>query len=86
MPFYRKESASMKRISGNYTKIDINKTLNTHDYHVPDKYKAAVELAIKVYRSGIPFNRAIDQTAASYKSLNRNTLAKHTLFFIANEY
>lgn len=68
------------------TRIDINTLVTTNEYNVPDKYKTAVTKVIQAYVSGLPFNRAIDKIAEDYKSLNRNTLAKHTLKYIANDY
>lgn len=75
-----------KHYKKQYTRIDLNNIVTTNEYQVPKKYQQAVEIVIKVYRSGISFNKSIDQVSASYKSLNRNTLAKHTLKFIANDY
>ena len=68
------------------TRIDINTLVTTNEYNIPDKYKTAVNKVIQAYVSGLPFNRAIDKIAEEYKSLNRNTLAKHTLKYIANDY
>lgn len=68
------------------TRIDINTLVTTNEYHVPDKYKTAVAKVIQAYVSGLSFNRAVDKIAEEYKSLNRNTLAKHTLKYIANDY
>lgn len=77
---------SMKYYKTRSTKIDINKIVSVRDYHVSKNYVKPVELVIATYRSGISFNKAVDQVAASYKHLNRNTLAKHTLTVIANDY
>lgn len=84
MPIYRR--VSMKYYRQRTTKIDINKIVSVRDYRVSKNYVKPVELVIETYRSGIPFNKAVDQVAASYKHINRNTLAKHTLTAIANDY
>lgn len=69
------------------TRIDMNTIITVNEYHVPKNYKAAVENVLDLFKhSDIPFNQAVDQVAASHKSLNRNTLAKHTLKYLANEY
>lgn len=77
---------SYKHYTKRTTRIDINTLVTTNEYHVPDKYKTAVAKVIQTYFSGLPFNRAVDKVAGEYKSLNRNTLAKHTLKYIANDY
>ena len=73
-------------MSRNTKRVDFHTLVTTNDCHIPRQYKVAVQSVIVVYRSGISFNKSVDQVAASYKSLNRNTLAKHTLKFIANDY
>jgi hypothetical protein len=88
MPFYRNEDMSMKHkpYTRRTTRIDINTLVTTNEYNIPNKYKTAVAKVIQAYVSGLPFNRAVDRIAQEYKSLNRNTLAKHTLRHIANDY
>ena len=87
MPIFRKDlPMSRKCFRGRTTKVDINTLVTTHEHRISKNYVAAVDLVIKVYRSGISFNKAVDQVAASYKYLNRNTLAKHALGYIANDY
>ena len=76
---------SYKHYTRKTTRIDFNTIVTVNEYHVPSKYQAAVEKTLQAFRNGLPFNQAVDQTVASYKSLNRNTLAKHTLKYIANE-
>lgn len=73
-------------MSRNTKRVDFHTLVTTNDCHIPQQYKVAVQSVIVVYRSGISFNKSVDQVAASYKSLNRNTLAKRTLKFIANDY
>lgn len=76
---------SYKHYTKRTTRIDINTLVTTNEYHVPEKYKTAVSKVIQAYFSGLPFNKAVDKIADEYKSLNRNTLAKHTLKHIAND-
>ena len=67
-------------------RVNFHTVVTTNDPHIPQQYKIAVISVINTYRTGIPFNKAVDQIAATYKSLNRNTLAYHTLKYIANDY
>ena len=67
--------------------FDNNPTLIINRYHTPAVYKDAVQNVITAYKSGIPFNKAIDQVfALDPNHLNRNKLAEHTLKTIANDY
>lgn len=66
--------------------FDNSPTLITNDYFVPRQYAVAVRLVINAYKSGSPFNKAVDHVASTYPHLNRNKLAEHTLKTIANEY
>lgn len=78
---------SYKHYTRKTTKIDLNHIVTTNEYHVPKDYRRAVEKVLDTFRhSDLSFNKAVDQVAASYKSLNRNTLAKHALKYLANEY
>lgn len=89
MPIYRKRGAGMgyKHYTKRTTRIDMNTIITVNEYHVPNNYKAAVESVLDTFRhSDLSFNQAVDQVAASRKSLNRNTLAKHALKYLANEY
>lgn len=67
--------------------FDGKPTLIINRYHTPSVYKDAVQNVIIAYKSGIPFNKAIDQVySLDPNHLNRNKLAEHTLKTIANDY
>ncbi len=67
--------------------FDGSPTLIINEYHTPNGYHRAVTDVLTAYRSGIPFNRAIDQVyALDPNHLNRNKLAEHALKTIANDY
>lgn len=67
--------------------FDDNPTLVLSRYWTPKTYSDAVADVIKAYKSGIPFNRAVDQVyTLNSHHLNRNKLAEHTLKSIANDY
>ena len=78
---YSKRSHKSKSI------FDDNPTLSNR-YWIPKQYHEAVMLTIKLYKSDVPFNRAVDQAFASFPNhpINRNKLAEHTLKFIANDH
>lgn len=65
---------------GKYPSITINK------YWIPKSYLDAVHLSVDLFRSGISFNKSLDQAHAVYPQTNRNKLAEHTLKYIANDY
>lgn len=67
--------------------FDDNPTLIINHYRTPHAYARAVSDVLTAFRSGIPFNRAVDQVSAlDPHHLNRNKLAEHTLKTIANDY
>lgn len=67
--------------------FDDNPTLITYQYLVPKPYVSAVQNVIETYKSGTPFNKAVDQVSLLYSNtINRNKLAEHTLKYIANDY
>ena len=67
--------------------FDGSPTLLVNEYWMPKPYVQPVREVIADFKSGIPFNRAVDQVAAVYKdSVNRDKLAEHALKTIANEY
>lgn len=61
-------------------------TITNHSYYIPKAYFKPAMLALNIFKSGIPFNKAVDQAAASYQNVNRNQLSKHLLKWIANDY
>lgn len=67
-----------------YTSITVN------HYWIPNAYLDAVTLVIQLYKSGVPFNKAVDQAYAAHppnkQKIGRNKLAEHTLKYIANDY
>lgn len=83
---YRKTTTEVKDTSffGKYP------TLTVNQYWIPKVYTDAVKLVIQLYRSGVPFNRAVDQAYAAHppdqQKISRNKLAEHTLKYIANDY
>lgn len=67
--------------------FDDSPTLIINRYHTPNGYHRAVCDVLTAYKSGIPFNRAVDQvTALDPHHINRNKLAEHALKTIANDY
>ncbi len=77
---YRKECHGKSVFDGKPTLI-INR------YHTPNGYYEAVQNVITAYKSGTPFNKAVDQVySIDPNHLNRNKLAEHTLKTIANDY
>lgn len=77
---YRKEVRSKSA-------FDDSPTLIINRYHTPNGYYDAVQDVLTAFKSGIPFNRAVDQVyALDSTHLNRNKLAEHTLKTIANDY
>ena len=67
--------------------FDDSPTLTFNRYWTPKPYLDAVRDVITAYKSGIPFNRAVDQVhALDPDRLNRNKLAEHALKSIANDY
>lgn len=81
---YRKQNVRID--STNHSYFDKYPTLTVNRYWIPKQYKDAVDLSIKLYKSDVPFNKAIDQASAAYPQTNRNKLAEHTLKYIANDY
>ena len=78
--YYRKEVRAK-------SVFDDSPTLIINRYHTPNGYRDAVTNVITAYKSGIPFNKAVDQvTALDPTHINRNKLAEHTLKTIANDY
>lgn len=78
--YYRKESFGKSVFNG-------KPTLIINHYLVPASYRHAVLDVLTAFKSGIPFNRAVDQVyALDPNHLNRNKLAEHTLKTIANDY
>lgn len=76
-----------KRVDSNNSFFNKYPNLTINRYWIPKQYLDAVFLTIDIYRSGIPFNKAVDQAfAVSPNNLNRNKLAEHTLKYIANDY
>lgn len=66
--------------------FDDSPTLIVNSYRVPNAYRRAVDDVITAYRSGVPFNRAVDQASTIDPAhINRNKLAEHTLRTIAND-
>ena len=61
-------------------------TVTINRYWIPKPYIDAVNLTIQLFKHDVPFNKAVDQAAASFPNVNRNKLAEHTLKFIANDY
>lgn len=67
--------------------FDGNPTLTLNRYWIPQQYLDPVHHVITAYKSGTPFNKAIDQVATIYSdTVNRNKLAEHTLKTIANDH
>lgn len=86
MSKYRNNSRYSKECHGKSV-FDGKPTLIINRYHIPNGYKNAVINVITAYKSGIPFNKAIDQVyLLDSDHLNRNKLAEHTLKTIANDY
>lgn len=67
--------------------FDGSPTLTVDRYRVPRTYEDAVKDVITAFKSGIPFNRAVDQVATLEQGrVNRDKLSEHTLKCIANDY
>lgn len=67
--------------------FDGNPTLIVNRYLVPRSYRDAVSNVLTAFRSGISFNKAVDQVAAlDFEHINRDKLAEHALKTIANDY
>lgn len=82
----KKNSRYIKKTFGKSV-FDGNPTLILNHYRVPKSYQAAVADVLTAFRSGIPFNRAVDQVyTLDLLHINRDKLAEHTLKFIANDY
>ena len=83
---YHKQTQQLETPGSFFSKYP---TITTNKYWIPKTYKDSVELAIQLYRSGISFNKALDQAYAVANDpnhINRNKLAEHTLKSIANDY
>ena len=87
--YHRKDKTSRnykKKCQGKSV-FDDDPLLTVHSYRVPNSYANAVNDVLTAFRSGISFNKAVDQVAAlNHHTINRNRLAEHTLRFIANDY
>ena len=67
--------------------FDNSPTLVVNRYWIPKSYFNPVNDVLNAYKSGVPFNRAVDQVAAlDSDHINRNKLAEHALKSIANDY
>lgn len=67
--------------------FDNSPTLVVNRYWIPKSYFNPVTDVLNAYKSGVPFNRAVDQVAALDPiHINRNKLAEHALKTIANDY
>lgn len=67
--------------------FDGNPTLVLNRYWTPEAYILPVQDVLTAFKSGIPFNRAVDQVYTLNKStIKRDKLAEHTLKTIANDY
>ena len=72
-------------------------TVTTHRYNIPKPYAKPVLYTIKLFRSGIHFQNAVDISYQSFTSnksdpdyispnkLHRNTIMKHALKWIQND-
>lgn len=67
--------------------FDDSPTLIVNRYWTPKPYRIPVNDVITAFKSGVSFNRAVDQVAALDPiHINRNKLAEHALKTIANDY
>lgn len=83
---YRKQQHQLESSDSFFGKYP---TLTVNRYWIPKVYKDSVELTIQLYRSGVSFNKALDQACAvanDPQHISRNKLAEHTLKYIANDY
>lgn len=83
----KKKYRHYKRCEFGRSVLDSNPTLVLHRYIPPKTYRDAISDVLTAFRSGISFNRAVDQVAAlNPKTINRDKLVEHTLKAIANDY
>lgn len=80
---YIKKTARVDAESKSY--FDKYPTLTVNRYWIPKGYLEAVSQTISFYRSGIPFNKAVDEAHKNNPTLKRNKIAEHTLKRIAND-